>query len=245
MKRLVKFAGLSVLLAAGAFGQMRGFGRGGFGSGGFGRGGLVHRGFVGGGRIGFGHGFGHFGFQSGFRGFIGGPGFGFGFGRFPVFHGFVHRRFFSPFFQTPFFSPWAVWPAFGGGYAYPYPVFGGGYAYPYGGYGPYPQSPNVIIVYPPAPSAPAPSGPEIISSQSEVRDDAADAPKRDPVFFLIPLKDHSVHSAVAYWVEGDALHFVTTQGKHDQVAIEAVDRAVSEKLNEGREIRFRLPAAKD
>lgn len=234
MKRLVKFAGLSVLLGAGAFGQMRGFARGGFGRGGFGRGGLVHRGFVGGGRIGFGHGFGHFGFQSGFRGFIGGPGFRFGLGRFPVSRGFVHRRFFSPFFQTPFFTPWAVWP-----------VFGGGYAYPYDAYALYPQSPNVIIVYPPAPSEPAPSGPEIISSQSEARGDAADAPKRDPVFFLIPLKDHSVYSAVAYWVEGDALHFVTTEGRHNQVAVESVDRPLSEKLNEGREINFRLPAAKD
>jgi hypothetical protein len=55
------------------------------------------------------------------------------------------------------------------------------------------------------------------------------------------LKDSSVYSAVAYWVEGETLHYITTQGKHNQVSLSLVDRNLSEMLNRGRKVEFRLP----
>jgi hypothetical protein len=66
----------------------------------------------------------------------------------------------------------------------------------------------------------------------------------DPVTFLIALKDSSVYSAVAYWVQNDALHYVTPQGKHNQVSLSLVDRALSARLNTGRQVEFHLPDGK-
>lgn len=151
---------------------------------------------------------------------------------------------------------------------YAYPVYVGGY-YPMDQPA-YQQPPNVTIVMPPQPAGyaqPAPPvtihqhfGPEPARSvireyppsepDSSVRTYEAPAPKpvepspEQDLIFLIALKDSSVYSAAAYWVEGDTLHYITTQGKHNQVSLDLVDRAVSEKLNRGRRVEFRLPPAK-
>jgi hypothetical protein len=58
--------------------------------------------------------------------------------------------------------------------------------------------------------------------------------------FLIALKDGSVYMAVAYWIEDSTLHYITPQGKHNQVSLPLVDRHLSQKLNQGRS-EFRLP----
>ncbi|HWR51619.1 MAG TPA: hypothetical protein VN428_10960, partial [Bryobacteraceae bacterium] len=72
---------------------------------------------------------------------------------------------------------------------------------------------------------------------------AAPAPADDRIMFMIALKDSSVYTASAYWVEGETLHYITTQGEHNQVSIDLVDRATSDKLNRGRKVTFRLPPA--
>jgi hypothetical protein len=66
-------------------------------------------------------------------------------------------------------------------------------------------------------------------------------PEDDRIMFMIALKDSSVYTAAAYWVEGETLHYITTQGEHNQVSIDLVDRATSDKLNRGRKVPFRLP----
>ncbi len=235
MKKLVALAGLCFLLGAFQLDAQRMRGGGGFR--GFGHGGFGHRGFVGGGFRGFGHGgfigggfrgFGHHGF--GHRGFViggGFGGFGFKFGHFgfPGFQGF-HRFGFSPFFHHRGFFGSVGFPIFVGGVSYPYP-------YPY----PYPAQPNVIVVYPqPAPET---EGPQTIAEPE--RETSAAPARRNSIFFLIPLKDRSVRSGVAYWVEGETLHFITMDGKHDEVPLDQVDRKLAEELNRGREIEFRLP----
>jgi hypothetical protein len=70
---------------------------------------------------------------------------------------------------------------------------------------------------------------------------AASAQPDDQNLFLVALKDSSVYTAVAWWVDGEALHYVTPQGKHNQVSLALVDRTVSERLNRGRSLEFRLP----
>ncbi len=82
-----------------------------------------------------------------------------------------------------------------------------------------------------APSAPAPYG-------------AASAPADEQTLFLIALKDGTVYTAVAYWVQDATLHYVTPQGKHNQVSLDLVDRPTSDRLNQGRSVEFRLPAAR-
>lgn len=153
----------------------------------------------------------------------------------------------------------------GGGGVVAYPVLiGGGY---YGDYGdPYAnqqqqQPANITIVMPPqqqaapvvmqyAPDqAPAPTAEAAPSSNSNIQIyQAPSAPRPEPaddqVLFFIALKDSSVYTAVAYWVEDGTLHYITPQGRHNQVSIDLVDRPTSTKLNEGRKVEFRLPAAR-
>ena len=62
------------------------------------------------------------------------------------------------------------------------------------------------------------------------------------VIFLIALKGGAVYLTPAYWVEGDALHYLTVEGHHNQVSLELVDRQLSVKLNEQRHTEFGLPA---
>lgn len=149
---------------------------------------------------------------------------------------------------------------------YAYPVFVGGYGYGYGyGYDPQPQqqAPTVIYAYPPQPQ----QAPQVIINQNFLTPGAQpqtgaepesgmslyQAPSRAPAepattstgskapVFLIAYKDHSVYSAVAYWVEGDMLHYITTDGKHNQASLALIDRKMSEDLNKERDVDFRLP----
>jgi hypothetical protein len=153
---------------------------------------------------------------------------------------------------------------------YAYPVFIGGYDYSY----PYQQTPNVTVAAPPqyAPQPAAPiiinqyfgsetatpmvteygpdgretapadsSGPRVYQAPSNP---PAEPSASDSVVYLIALKDNSVYTAVAYWVDGDTLHYITPQGKHNQTSLALVDRALSARLNEGQKVDFHLPAGK-
>jgi len=84
----------------------------------------------------------------------------------------------------------------------------------------------------PGPHLPGPSNPPAEYSASE------------QVVFFIALKNGSVYSAVAYWVDGEMLNYITPQGKRNQMSIDLVDRDLSVKLNEGRQVDFHLPSAK-
>ena len=163
------------------------------------------------------------------------------------------------------------WPGRGGVYPVAVPVVVGGY--PYGGY-PYgyaqgagPAEINVI-------NAPAPSPTVIINqnytpdrAQPVVREYSQgtltetireyqapvpsnpDPPKRKidddkPTIYLIALKDGTVYSSYAYWVEGDTLHYITTRHSHNQATLDLVDAPVSEQLNRERGVEFKLKGAR-
>lgn len=130
-----------------------------------------------------------------------------------------------------------------------WPVWLGSY-YPY-----YEPRPSITIIMSPQP-APAPvtihqyfaaepkaAERETVSTYQAPAKTPVEPPS-DTVMFLIALKDSSVFSAVAYWVEGDTLHYITPQGKHNKVSLDLVDRALSEKLNRGRKVEFGLPGDK-
>ena len=220
MGRVVRISVLC-LLATAAFAQFRGGFRGGGFGGGFRGGGFGHRGFVSGG-------FGHGGF--GRAGFVGG-GFGFrhsGFGNVVFPAGRFHR-----------------FGGFIGGFGFPiaYPAFGGyGYYDPY--VYPYAQGPNVTVVAP-YPSEPAP--PVVIYERPpravvhEYREETAGEPEYREKIYLIAFKDSSIVAALAYWLEGDNLHYITRQREHKQAPLDRVDRAFSEQLNRDRKTDFSLP----
>jgi hypothetical protein len=141
---------------------------------------------------------------------------------------------------------------FGGG-PLAWPIVMGGLPYDYS----YDQPQPPVVVAPAQPASPpvtinqnfappAGAGPEAASPGSNVqiyRAPAAQpsAPPDDQVLFFIALKDSSVYTASAYWVEDGTLHYVTPQGRHNQVSLDLVDRGVSARLNGGRNIDFRLP----
>lgn len=103
---------------------------------------------------------------------------------------------------------------------------------------PDPQPPPITIVLQPA--APAPTA-------ATVGPAAAPAPrsteraKPDPPHVLIALNDGWVYAAIAYWVDRDTLHYVTTSGAHNQVSLSLIDRKISERLNRTSQMALVLP----
>ena len=136
--------------------------------------------------------------------------------------------------------------------AVPVPVYVGGYDDPSAyGYAPqggpaYPQQaqPNVIVIYPQGP-APVPYGtmPPMQPAMTPPPAQPAEM-SESPTHFLLALKDHSIYSAVAYWVDGDTLHYFTTGSTHNEVSLALVDRDLTRRLNEGSGLQIKLPAPK-
>jgi hypothetical protein len=132
--------------------------------------------------------------------------------------------------------------------AVPYPVFiGGGYSggYPYdNGY----SSPTPIAVVNQNFQTDS-VNPSIIDFSNVPLPDAIapaeDSPLRDdePTIFLIALTDHTVVAAIAYWADGDTLHWVSRDAKPNQMSLSLVDRDFSKQLNDERHVEFKLPAA--
>jgi hypothetical protein len=136
-----------------------------------------------------------------------------------------------------------------------FPVYTGGYETPYAE-GPVQQQPNITVIYPPQQtpvvlnqygsgdarqSAPADT---VSVYQAPVR--SGDNPNgqslNEPVTgYLIAFKDHAIYSAVAYWVEGDTLHYFTSGNVHNQASVSLVDRELTERLNREKGTEVRLP----
>lgn len=148
-------------------------------------------------------------------------------------------------------------------YAVPYPVYfnGGSYpGYPNGEYYleiPYSYDPQFgpamarMPAQPPPPVAmnqyvpdpgPAPPG----EGSTVQANQAPTSPRPDPVepqrpTLFIAMKDGWVYTASDYWVEGGTLHYITTQGKHDQVSLDFVDRQTSARLNSDKVLQLPPP----
>jgi hypothetical protein len=145
----------------------------------------------------------------------------------------------------------------------PYPVFVGGYPFGY----PEPQAaPNITIVNTPPPTPQVvinqnfiPDGQVGLSAREYAPEDTVDesdvriyeAPSRPSVetdfgsnrghSYLVAFKDHSIYSAMAYWIEGDTLHYVTPHGVHNQASLDLIDREFTEQLNRERKLQVRIP----
>jgi len=121
------------------------------------------------------------------------------------------------------------------------------------------QQPNVVVVYPQQPPpviinqlspgdspyggamAPVPNGgyPAPIQSQTSEPPSA-----QESAHFLIAFKDHTIYSAVAYWVEGDTLHYFTDGSTHNQVSVSLIDRDLTARLNKDSGVEVKLPAVR-
>lgn len=65
-----------------------------------------------------------------------------------------------------------------------------------------------------------------------------------PTIFLIALTDHTVVAAIAYWVDGDTLNWVSRDAKQNHMSLSLVDRDFSKQLNDERHVEFKLPPVK-
>jgi len=139
-------------------------------------------------------------------------------------------------------------------FAYAYPVYVGGYVdndYPAE---PAPQQqPSSTVIYPsqPAPAigedfgsdeAQDPTTPTAAAADSQPVEEPAST--HEPSHYLIAFKDHTVYSAVAYWVDGDTLHYFTSGNTHNQVSLSLIDRDLTERLNQESGLDVKLPPAK-
>jgi hypothetical protein len=148
-----------------------------------------------------------------------------------------------------------AFPAYIGGYGYGY-GYGNGYSNGYasdqtdqsqsnGAAPPQAQPPVVINQYfgtPPPDQGPPPEA--AADSNFHVyqapANDETSTP--DPAsYYLIAFKDHTIYSAVAYYTDGDTLHYFTSGNVHNQVSLSLVDRALTEQLNRDRNVAVRLP----
>jgi hypothetical protein len=143
---------------------------------------------------------------------------------------------------------------------YPIYVGGGGYYDPsyYGqqGYGQQgsPQQGSVTVIYPPQPApviinqfGQPGEGQYTTSLQGPVQSQTSEPPSAsgsEPAHYLIAFKDHTIYSAVAYWVDGDTLHYFTNGNTHNQVSVSLIDRDLTARLNQDSGVEVKLPAAK-
>jgi hypothetical protein len=144
------------------------------------------------------------------------------------------------------------------GYIGSYPLYvGGAYVPAYGtSYAPdyssqtqlnpqqqYAPAPPVVINQYFGPPAPEPvTGGGIYQPyndrQPQPEDDSASTPSNK--YYLLAFKDHSVYSALAYWVEDKTLHYVTPQNTHNQASLDLVDIDFTKQLNQDRAVPFSI-----
>lgn len=112
-----------------------------------------------------------------------------------------------------------------------------------------PQQPPVVInqtfVGGAQPAAdiqqPETAGIQLYEAPARTTEEMAAAAPQPASYYLIALKDHSIYSAVAYWIDGDNLHYFTQGNVHNQVSMNLVDRQLTERLNQERHVDIRLP----
>ena len=129
------------------------------------------------------------------------------------------------------------------------------YAYPldYGYEAPPPEQPYVNS-YEPSPLETGPSdwsGPQYSTPPEPPAhslmlnmEDTEASPPAEPAHYYIALKDHHVYLAVAYWVEGDTLHYFLPGNTHNQVSLALVDRNLTQRLNRESGVEVHLPVGK-
>jgi len=106
---------------------------------------------------------------------------------------------------------------------------------------PYDQPVELPPLPPPPPTyyEPAPEPAPPVKQEARVR--PGDPIAEPQNYYLIEYKDHSIYSALAYWIEGDTLHYVTTQNTHNQASLSLIDLEKTAKLNEDRSVPFSIP----
>jgi hypothetical protein len=134
----------------------------------------------------------------------------------------------------------------GGSYVAPYPSYpsyGSGYADPGYYQAPPAPEPQQQMGYAPdyGPGGGQPAPPE---DSLQTYNAPAPTPQEEAMqsghYYLIAYKDHSVYTALAYWMENGVLNYVTPQSVHNQVTLDRVDLDLTKQLNSRRGYPFNI-----
>jgi hypothetical protein len=111
---------------------------------------------------------------------------------------------------------------------------------------PAPQQPPVtVIINNPYPPVPPPTRIfDLPGRQPVEQTDEHPANDNEPVHYMLAFKDHTVYAAIAYWIDGDTLHYFTEGNTHNQASLSLVDRELTNRLNKGTGVQVSLPAPK-
>lgn len=60
-------------------------------------------------------------------------------------------------------------------------------------------------------------------------------------YYLIAYRNRSMYAALTWWLEGNTLHYVTTQNTHNQASLDLIDVDKTIKLNQDRNVPFSIP----
>lgn len=104
--------------------------------------------------------------------------------------------------------------------------------------------PVIINNYYPGATTDNPAAGQPIPQPVTVQPAADAAPASEPSeYYLIACKDHTIYAAVAYWVDGETLHYFTAGNKQNQVSLNQVDRDLTARLNResGMEVKLTGP----
>jgi hypothetical protein len=192
---------------------------------------------------------------SGYRGGTGYGGVrGYGYGRGYGYRGYGYRGGYWPYYGWgyPYGLGYSYWPGYSYGYYNNYPY---DYSYPdtYNDQA-YAYSPGPAVTYAPAQGDPygqaiAPgtyggAAHPVTHAYDEYGQEAAaaggSATNSSPIY-LIAQKDGEIQAAASYWIAGQALHYVTLDRQEKQVALSAIDRALTQQLNHERRVSISLP----
>jgi len=111
-----------------------------------------------------------------------------------------------------------------------------------------PVPPNATVVFPPLqqPVFPSPlaggddfAGGGAFAPVTQPSPEEAAAP--EPEHYLIAFKDHTIYAALAFWVEGDTLHYFTEGNTHNQVSLSLIDKDLTNRLNRESGANLQLP----
>lgn len=134
---------------------------------------------------------------------------------------------------------------FGYGYFAPYlPLFG--YDQPFGGYSAEPAAGGNVFIFPPTEDKsgeppPAPPHPaSAVIREYKVNPELA-ATAGGQRAFTIALKDGSMRSAVAFWVQQGKVHYIDPQDRQQVLSSDLIDRETTERLNREKNLAMQLP----
>jgi hypothetical protein len=103
------------------------------------------------------------------------------------------------------------------------------------------------VINPPV-QAPA-AAPAVIRQYDEYGQEVAPTPAfappeenaQTPIYLIAFNSTSVIYAAVAYWVDGATLHYVTLDRQQRQAPLSSVNRALSFQLNRERRVPFQLP----